>query len=148
MALDITQSEEAFNRSIKKYFVDELHTGEGILIEFDTVYRIPDGVNEWLVFHFDGLHYQGNLATGRVSVYMFSQKDDEGVKLAKLRDTLMDKVLPGTDSDGIKRIDLVDDLFAKVKGMVVTIGNESDREVGEDGVKYKYVNLYFKYGTL
>lgn len=147
MALDITQSEEAFNRSIRKYFVDELHTGEGVYIEFDTIYKVPDGVNQWIVFHSDGLHPQGNVLTARVAAYMFSQKDDEGVELAKLRDKLIDKVTPEPDSDGIMRVDLVDAAFTKVQGMVVTIGNESDREVGADGVKYRYANLYFRYGT-
>jgi len=147
VALDITQSEEAFQRSIKKYFVDTLHTVEGVFIEFDVAYRIPPGQDEWIVFHFDGLSTQGNVATGRVAAYMFSQKDEEGLELARLRDKLMDKVLDNDATDGKRRVPLYDELFVPQQGMLLTHGAESDREIGADGVKYRYVNLYFKYGT-
>ena len=147
MSVDITQSEVAFKRSIKKYFVDNLVTTEGIFIEFDVAYRIPPNVNEWVVFHFDGLTTEGNVATGRVAAYMFSIKDKEGMNLSALRDTLMDYVGDNDADDGKRRVPLVDETFTTVQGMVLTPGDESKQDVGEDGTKYKYVNLYFKFGT-
>lgn len=150
MALDVTLSEECFKNSIKKFFVDSLYTTQGIYIEFDTEYKIPkkEGVevDQWIVFHFDGLHYKGSVAEGRVAAYLFSRRDEEGSDLGVLRDKLLDLLIDEDATDGRARVGLFDTSWVKQTSMVVDIGDESKQETAKDQTKYRYANLYFKYG--
>ncbi len=147
MSLDITQSELAFNRSVKKYFIDTLHTDDGVYIEFDTIYRVPEKVNQWISFHFDGLSQRGSVTTGRVAAYIFTQKDDECLALAALQDTLMNRIFDDSATTGMRSVALCDEDFAPMQGMILTYGDFSTKEKGADGVNYRHINLYFKYGT-
>lgn len=151
MAIDPTHSEECFRNSIKKFFVDRIYTIDGIYIDFDKTYSIPtvngDEVKKWIIFHFDGIHYEGIVATGRIGAYMFTREDDEGFELSKLRDVLFDYMFDDTMPDMKARIPLYNTSWAQIGGMVVTVGNESEQDTGDDDTKYKYMNLYFRYGV-
>lgn len=151
MAIDPTHSEQCFRNSIKKFFIDNLYTIDGIFIDFDKTYSIPkkngDEVDRWIIFHFDGIHYHNNVATGRIGAYMFSRRDDDGMDLSALRDTLYDYMLDDTMPDMKKRVTLYDLAWAVIGGMPVTVGDESEQMTADDDTKYKYMNLYFRYGV-
>lgn len=151
MAIDPTHSEECFRKSIKKFFVDNLYTIKGIYIDFDKTYNVPSvagvPVNKWIIFHFDGIHYRGNVATGRVGAYMFTRRDSEGTELSKLRDILYDYMIDYNMPDLKTRVPLYDLTLTQVGGMPVTVGDESEQMLGADDTKYKYMNLYFRFGV-
>ncbi len=152
MALDPTLQELAFRRSIKKFFVDSLVTISSIFISFESLYKIPvdsAGVelDSWINFHFDGLPVTGNIARGKVAAYLFSRRDADGVKLATIRDALMDTVTDLTANDGIKRVPLYDTAWNTIGGMLVVTGTESSESLGVDETHYKFINLYFSYAT-
>lgn len=152
MALDVTLQEGAFRKSVKKFLVDSLYTTDGIYIGFETSFKEladsnGDPLNIWVNFHFDGLTVNGNKATGRVAAYLFSRGDADGMLLASLRDSLMDKLIDLSMPDGLKRVPLYDDSWQEIVGMIITTGVESKEEKGVDDTLYKLVNIYFNYAT-
>ena len=152
MALDSTLSEASFRRSIKKYFVDNLYTAQGVYVSFSTIFQKPehaDGtpINSWISFHFDGLNTENSVSIGRVSSYLFSREDTDGEDLASLRDKLIDLLVDLNQVDGMARIPLYDDVWNVVGYMMPTVGRESMEERGKDKTLYKFVNIYFRFGA-
>jgi len=150
--IDPTLTEQCFCRSVKKYFVDNLHTVEKIYLGFETEFQTPeetDGtpINEWINFHFDGLTPNDTLGHGRVAAYLFTRKDTDGYKLAILRDKLMEYLIDLAMPDGIRRVTLYDLTWESIGGMLVSTGREPKEERGPDQTLYKFINIYFKYAT-
>lgn len=152
MALDQTLSEANFRRSVKKFFVDNLYTVDGVYLDFNRIYQTPknnagDDLDEWVRFHFNGVSTQHTISTGRVAAYLFTRRDPEGSNLALLRDKLQNYLVDLTMPDGLRRVPLYNDSWVIIGGMIVTTGNESTEEFAQDGSMYKFVNLYFKYAV-
>lgn len=152
MAIDPTLSEQCFRRSVKKYFVDNLYTIDGIYLGFETEFQEPeetDGtpITEWINFHFDGLSPDSTLGHGRVAAYLFTRGDTDGSKLSILRDKLMEYLLDLDMPDGIRRVPLYDLAWQNIGGMLVSTGREPKEERGADKTLYKFINIYFRYAT-
>ena len=152
MSLDPTHSEALYRRSVKKFLVDNLYTVDKIYVDFSKMYMKPtDGVgadiDKWIRFHFNGLSTRGTTATGRVAAYIFSRGDTDGVKLAEVRDKIVEYAVDLTMPDGMRRVPLYDLTWTQIGGMILTTGNESKEEHADDDTLYKFVNLYFTYAV-
>lgn len=147
MSLDVTLSEEALQRSVKKFILDDLKDNEGIHVSFGTDYSVPDEIDEWAVFFFDGIHYQESIANAKVTAYLFSRRDDEGEALAILRDKLRSLFFDEGSVSGNVFVPLLNDSFSKEQGMVAYYGIESQRQEGQDGTHFRTVYLHFRFGS-
>jgi len=108
MALDPTSREANFRDSVKRYFTDNIETTEGIPLTFDKALSSPNlqgkAVHKWVTVLFDGIHL-GTMSEVGLRVFCCTRRDNEGFKLAQLRDTVMGYLVnDGTVSDGMMRI--------------------------------------------
>lgn len=149
MSLDPTHSELFFRRSVKKFFVDNLYTVDGVYLDFSKIYKSPSdsSIETWIRFHFNGLSTRGITSTGRVAAYMFSRKDNDGSKLATVRDQLHNYLVDLNMPDGMRRVPLYDGTWTEIGGMVVTTGAESKEEFADDDTIYKFINVYFTFAV-
>src|SRR5512135_655045 len=96
MTLDATMREANLRDSVKKYFVDNLVTGEGVQITFDRGLSSPvvqgTEVDRWISFNF-GEMLPDQLYSQSITIFCCTKKDAEGFKLAQLRDKLMDYLI-------------------------------------------------------
>jgi len=151
MVLDPTLSESCFKNSIKKFFVDNIFTAEGIDINFDVQYVQPEDTgieaSKWISIKF-GKIIGGTLSSAHIIVYLFSREDTEGVDLSILRDTIMDKIIDLNATDGKVRIPLYDLSWNEVGGMIPFLTLESDEPgVTKDDTKFKWMRIDLKWGS-
>ena len=150
MALDATVRESNVWDSIRKFFVDNLaRGGSAIPVMFDAGISSPKisgnkVVEKWLNVE------QGRIESETVSSYEFrvvccSRNDMEGFKLTQLRDTLMQYLKPNGE-EGI--MDLYNSqTWTKVAGMIIIVGQESERLNASNEVKFKVIPLTLKWGA-
>jgi len=92
MALDPTAREANFRDSIKDYFIDNIETSSNIPLTFDKALSSPDlqgkAVHKWATVLFDSIRVD---TMSEISIRLFccTRQDNEGFKLAQLRDTVM-----------------------------------------------------------
>ena len=81
MALDPTSREANFRDSLKKYFVDNLETTEGINLTFDKALSAPNIqgklVHTWVTVLFDGIQI-GTMSEIGVRLFCCTRGDNEG----------------------------------------------------------------------
>ncbi|RKX87432.1 MAG: hypothetical protein DRP58_02785 [Spirochaetes bacterium] len=151
MALDPTLSEACLKNSIKKFFVDNIFTAEGIDIDFDVQYVQPEEigveVDKWISIKFGNIE-GGTLSRSHIIVYFFTRSDSEGVDLSILRDMILDKVTDLNATDGHTRIPLFDLTWNQIGGMIPTLSVESD-EAGilKDGTNFKWMRINLAWGA-
>lgn len=154
MPLDETAKLSNITNSLKKYFVDSLHTGESIQLDFDKSYQdvyaaLPDRVDQWLIIAFD-LSSMGTLAEFAFTIYMYSRRDPEAVNLFILRDKVMAYLVDVAQTDGLARIILYDAVWATIGAAVIVLPagrQESDNFVAEDGTKFRYISASLRWGA-
>ncbi|TET75874.1 MAG: hypothetical protein E3J43_07615 [Candidatus Heimdallarchaeota archaeon] len=108
MALDPTAREANFRDSIKKYFVDNLETTENIPLTFDKALSSPNlqgkAVHKWVTVLFGSIHI-GTMSEIYFRIFCCTRQDNEGFKLAQLKDTVMGYLInDGTVGDGQVRV--------------------------------------------
>ena len=149
--LDPTLSESCFKNSIKKFFVDNIFIAEGIDIDFDVQYVLPEdmgiGVDKWIAIKFGNININ-TLSKAHILVYLFTRKDSEGVDLSVLRDTILDKLINLTATDGVVRIPLYDLSWTQVGAIIPHLYLESgEPEVMKDDTRYKWMRIELYWGT-
>ena len=108
MALDPTARRANMKDSIKKYFVDNIFTTEGIALTFDKSLSVPDvakskRTSRWLNIDMEDLD-RSYLSDLVLKVFCATRKDPEGFVLAQLTDTVMGYLTDTTKTDGMRRI--------------------------------------------
>ena len=109
MSLDATARLANVKDSLKKFFVDNLHTTEGLYLTFDKGLSTPNiqgtAINQWVSINF-GTIDMGTLSSMLLNIYCCTRQDSEGFRLAQLRDKVMGYLSDTTQTDGMKRIPL------------------------------------------
>lgn len=151
MTLDPTLSEACLKNSIKKFFVDNIFTAEGIDIDFDVQYVMPEDVggevDKWISIKFGAIE-GGTLSRSHIIVNLFTREDTEGTDLAILRDTVLEKITDLNATDGRVRITLYDLTWNPIGGIIPSLTLESDEAgVLKDGTKWKWLRIDLKWGA-
>jgi len=156
--LDNTAKLSNIVNSLKKYFVDSLYTAESIHVEFgksyEEVYKaLPDRVDQWAIIAFDPVVVD-TLSELRFSIYMFSRRDPEAANLYLLRDKIFNYLIDTTQTDGLARVTLYDtsnpvSWVSIGKGVIIVPAGRADSSnyEAEDGTKFRYFSLEFKWGA-
>ena len=149
MALDPTAREANVRDSIKKYFVDNLYTLEGIDLTFDKTLSTPpvsQGIvtHRWVAVKFSSMNFN-QFSQIYMDVICCTRQDSEGYKLAQLRDTVMGYLTDTTPSDGMRRIPFY---RSRATGAWTLLGAflvqdiaESMQMMLEDETKYKILTV-------
>lgn len=146
MSLDPTARSSNLKDSIKKYFVDNIYTTEGIEIGFDKsmarpkIQGQPVEVEKWVVVNSGYIDPMGTLSEHQIDVICCSRKDNEGYKLAQLRDTVMGYLTDNTQTDTMRRIPFyrsyASQAWTLLGALLVTEIIESPRNDAEDETKF------------
>lgn len=148
MALDSTAREANFRDSIKKYFVDNL----SVPLTFDKALSSPDiqgkTVHKWVTVLFDTIQL-GTMSEISLRLFCCTRQDNEGFKLAQLRDTVMGYLVnDGSVGDGQVRIPFYRshavDAWTLLGSLLVIDIFESAQLEAPDETKYKILTVRLK----
>jgi len=150
MALDATAKDSNFELSLKKFFVDNLKTAEGIQVAFDRDWTTPpEGASRWVTVVIDTL-IPDSIFKRMVRVICATRQDQEGIVLVALRDTVMGYLTDSTQPDQTRRIPLYDcslTPWVQVGTMMVTLDPPSGNLRAPDGSKYKILPITLRWGA-
>ena len=157
MAIEATISEFFFRSSIKKYFVDTLHTIEGKLVIFDRtiLYEEVAGydIDDWFVVNF-GPFTRDMLSEGYIEINCCTRNDAEGVKLSKLSDLAYKYLYDKTKTDTLQRVSIYDSTnpdasqWVEIGMMLITNVREGQQVLTPDKTKVKSMILEFTWGSV
>jgi len=152
MALDPTARESNFRDSIKKWGVDNLEIIESIPLTFDKALSSPNiqgkAVHRWITFIFDTINL-GTMSEISLRIFCCTRQDNEGFKLAQLRDTVMGYLVnDGTVGDGQVRIPFyrsyANQAWTLLGSLLVIDIFESAQLEAPDETKYKILTVRLK----
>lgn len=141
MVLDDTLREELLYNSIKKFFIDNIKTDEGIHVAFDRTVSPPEDetINQWVNVRIED-NVPNHVTMATVSIYMFAREDLEGNDLSRLRDKVMDKLYSGF-------MDLYDDSWNKFASAIISVVGLDEAGYLEDGTKMKSLLIELRWGA-
>lgn len=154
MALDSTARLANVKDSIKKFFVDNLYRTHGIQLSFDKSLKAPvlqgRQVDRWVSIKFgDLLPY--NVSELELITFCCTRQDNEGFKLAQLRDTLLGYLTDTDTTDGMKRIPFyrshATEDWTLIGALLVTSTKELQDIITEDESKIRQINSVIKWGA-
>lgn len=154
MSLDSTARSANIRDSIKKYFVTNLSTTEGLFLSFDTSLSTPNiqgtAVDKWVMIRFGDLDRK--FGSHILNVYCCTRKDSEGFKLCQLTDKVMGYLTDATQTDGMARIPLYRSSATESwtlldGGFVVIVEGESSQYESEDDTKFVIINIRLRWGA-
>jgi len=152
MALDPTAREANFRDSIKKYFVDNLETSSNIPLTFDKALSSPDiqgkAAHKWVTVLFDNIQL-GTMSEIFLRLFCCTRQDNEGFKLAQLRDAVMGYLVnDGSVGDGQVRIPFyrsyANQAWTLLGSLLVIDIFESAQLEAPDETKYKILTVRLK----
>lgn len=150
MVLDPTTRESNFRDSIKKFFIDNLKTIEGIDVTFDIslsspkIQGQPHQVKKWISVNFGDIDTEEAVSEGEIIVIPCTRGDAEGYQLTHLRDRVMGYLTnPGT----ITLYRSYPAPWVEIGGMKVFVGVESQQMEAEDSTKFKRIPVLLKWGS-
>lgn len=154
MALDPTARETNVTDSLKKYFVDNLETAEGILLVFDkqvvdpAIHRMVE-ITRWVAIHI-GAMQRSELSQIDVELWCATRQDSEYFRLAQLCDTVMGYLTDTTQTDTMRRIPFY---RSRQGGRWTALGGsllvwrivEGERAEGPDDTKFKLITATIRW---
>ena len=155
MSLDPTAREANIRDSIKKYFVDNLYTNEGVELTFDKSLSTPPvtqgiSANRWVSVKFGQMSF-GPFSEVYLDVACCTRQDSEGYRLAQLRDTVMGYLTDTSPSDGMRRIPFYRSRAAGawtlLGALLVQDVSESMQMELEDETKYKVLTVRLRFAS-
>ena len=106
MAIDASASLGNIQRSIKRFFREEIETALSIPVYYDRSLFEPDGEpQKWVYIKFNDSEIKTMSNIG-LSVYACTDKDTDFLDCADLRDSIIDVCTDSTDMCGVKRFTL------------------------------------------
>jgi hypothetical protein len=149
MALDATAREANIRDSIKKYFVDSLTTAEGIPVTFDRSLASPDlqgkTVTKWVSVKLGDMEI-ATMSRIVLEVFVCTRQDNEGFKLAQLKDKVLGYLSDEDATDGYKRISFYQshatNAWTLLGAILVTKVIESGELEADDDTKYKLLTCF------
>jgi hypothetical protein len=154
MAIDNTAKESNIRDSIKKYFVDNLYTTDGVPLTFDKYLSTPNvqgkAVDRWVSINFGDM-FLSELSTHIIEIYCCTRKDGEGFKLAQLRDKVYARLTDNTMTDGMAAIPFyrsrATGSWTSIGSMLVQEVMESRQFESEDGTKFKILTTRLRFSS-
>jgi hypothetical protein len=154
MSLDATAREANLRDSVKKFFVDNLVTAEGVQVTFDRGLSTPkvqgSEVDRWVAIKIGEITLE-TLSSAIVTIFCCTKMDSEGFKLAQLRDKVVGYLLNDSFPDGSGRITLyrshASDAWVNVGGIVICLESESPTMEAEDNSKIKAITITLKWSA-
>ncbi|HDZ15566.1 hypothetical protein LCGC14_1082990 [marine sediment metagenome] len=155
MTLDPTARESNVRDSLKKYFVDNLHTKEGIILSFDKQISDPaihkvQSVNRWISIKIGAMD-RNEMGRLDVDLYCAVRQDPESFRLAQLCDTVMGHLTDTTQTDTMRRIPFYRSretgAWTLLGALLVVDVLESGEEDGPDSSKFKILTLTIRWSA-
>lgn len=156
MTLDPSARSANLRDSIKRFFIDNLATTEGISLSFDKsmarpkIQGQPVEVEKWVVVNF-GYIDMGTVSEHQIDVICCTRRDNEGFKLAQLRDTVMGYLTDTTTTDGMKRITLyrsyASQAWTSLGALLITEIVESQQNDADDETKFIILTVTCKWAS-
>lgn len=149
MALHPTASQLNLEKSLTKFFIDNLVTTEGVHVEFDKGFTVPGkSIESWCYINFENLAMD-DLSELVIQIVLGTVRDTNGVELATLRDIVMSYLSDSTSSDGLRRIPFynVSD-WSTIGGLVFFLMSETGKTIASNEAKYKIINCRVRWGTV
>lgn len=154
MALDATSRESNVKDSLKKFFVDNLFTTEGIHLTFDRSLTPPvvqgHEVEKWISIWFGAVDTTSSMAEMTFDVYCCTRKDKEGYKLSQLRDKVHGYLEDSAMEDNTKRIDFYrsrDGAWTLIGKLLVVRKTDGRDFIAPDETKVKQITVMVKWGA-
>jgi len=153
MVLDPTAREANVRDSVKKYFVDNLTPTHKL--SFDKGMATPSvqglgSAEKWVSVNW-GFTEMSDMGDYFLTIYCCTRKDNEGFKLAQLRDAVMGILSDTTQTDGIRRIPFYRSYESKawdlIGALLVTEVVESMQNTADDETKYKILTVRLKWSA-
>jgi hypothetical protein len=151
MALDSSAKESNLRDSLKKFFVDNIETAEGISVMFDRGLNAPNiqgkVAEKWISINM-GPVILATMSDILIDIYLCTRKDNEGYKLSQLRDKVLAILVDDSMDDGKKRITFYKSYAAQAweeigKLLVWDIIPSGDM-VASDETKFKILTVILK----
>ena len=153
MALDATARESNFRDSVKKFFVDNISTTEGIALSFDISLATPflgdKTLDRWVNVDFGPLERE-TMSRAYLEVRCATRRDNEGFKLAQLTDKVVGYL---TETTGAEYAYIpfyrshATEAWVKIGGILVQDIIESQQFLAEDRTKYKLLNVVLRFAS-
>jgi hypothetical protein len=151
MSLDASARESNLRDSLKKFFVDNLTTANGIAVTFDKALNAPvfqdKTVDRWVSITLGPVSLD-TMSDIIFEIYICTRRDNEGYRLSQLRDTVMGYLVDSTKEDGKARIDFYQSSYS---GAWVLLGKllvwdilPSGDMVASDETKFKVLTVILK----
>ncbi len=151
MTLDASARESNLRDSLKRYFVDSIETAEGVPVTFDKALNAPNIqgkiVDKWVSITFGPVTLD-TMSDIIFEIYCCTRQDNEGFKLAQLRDKVMGYLVDSTKIDGLRRIDFYQSNYS---GSWTLLGNllvweilPSGDMIAPDETKFKVLTVILK----
>ncbi len=140
-------------KSIKKYFLDSLETIESVPLFFESLSETPlddlgEKLSQWVIISFRQGNL-GNVSEQMISIGIYTRNDSEGDDLAALNDLVMGYLLDEESTNGLVTIPFYDtsaDVWVVVGGIIPFLQLSLGEMEGEDGTKFKEINVLCKWG--
>jgi hypothetical protein len=153
MTLDGTAREANFRDSVKKFFVDNISTTEGIALSFDITLATPflgdKTLERWVNVDFGPME-RSTMSTAYLEVRCATRRDNEGFKLAQLTDKVIGYLTATTGSEyayiPFYRSHPTNP-WVKIGGILIHSLIESGQLLAEDRTKYKLINVELKFAS-
>lgn len=156
MSLDHTAKESNVKDSIKKFFVDNIYTAEGIHLSFDRfldaaelMETSPPTILQWVTVVMGDI-VRDIMGTILVDLYCCTRQDPEGSALSILSDTVMGYLTDITQTDTMKRIPFYrsDTTPWTLLGALLVHEIQESRElVAPDKSKYKMITAVLRWSA-
>lgn len=155
MALHATARESNIIDSIKKYSIDNFETVEGYSVTFDKALSSPKlhgkFVDKWISISIAPIILD-SVSSVHFDIFCCTRKDNEGFKLAQLRDTVMGYLTnDGSSGDGKVSIPFYQshptNPWTLLGGMLIIDVIESGHFEAPDETKYKILTVRLKFAS-
>lgn len=155
MVLDATAREANVRDSIKKYFVDNLETIEGLVVTFDKALSRPDlsdrSVDRWVAVDYGAMIFS-SMSDVLLNVHCVARGDNEGFKLAQLKDKVMGYLTDTSTTDGFRRITFYQSAplmanWSQIGSILVTEIIDSPELEADDETKYKTLTCRLRFAS-
>lgn len=154
MALDPTAREANVRDSLKKFFWDTL--GKTYKLSFDRslatprIQGQPSEIDRWIGIDIGAVNLE-TLAEIWVRMFLCTRKDNEGFRLAQMRDNVVGELVDSSKTDGMRRITLYRSYenqdWTVIGGLVIQDFTEAGNFEAPDDTKYKIIDMRLRWGA-
>jgi len=155
MALNATAREANIRDSVKKFFVDNIEIAEGVPVTFDRSLASPDlqgkTVTRWVAIRYGEMEIN-TMSRIVLEVYVCTRQDNEGFRLAQLKDKVRGALSDEQSTDGYKRIPFYQshatNPWTLLGAIIVTRVLESGELNADDDTKYKVLTCFCRTASI